>query len=147
MFAIVTTAGSVDAHADFCLTCIPMHLLARIEHNFPPDYADALGAVPHGKLFKIGLQMKQRFWESEGIYGGISWTPAGHHAAVVSGPWHPSPERCDARRIHVQRRSCREIRRNCRPRNELHWRSSKARRSILATVAMSKAASASPGIA
>jgi monoamine oxidase len=30
--------------------------------------------VPHGKLFKIGLQMKQRFWESEGIYGGISWT-------------------------------------------------------------------------
>ncbi len=65
---------TVDAHADFCLSCIPMHLLARIEHNFPKPYAEALGAVPHGKLFKIGLQMKQRFWENEGIYGGISWT-------------------------------------------------------------------------
>lgn len=64
----------VDAHADFCLSCIPMHLLGRIDHNFPKEYAAALTAVPHGKLFKIGLQMKQRFWESEGIYGGISWT-------------------------------------------------------------------------
>lgn len=66
--------STVNAHADFCLTCIPMHLLARIEHNFPKRYSDALSAVPHGKLFKIGLQMKQRFWENEGIYGGISWT-------------------------------------------------------------------------
>lgn len=64
----------VDAHADFCLTCIPMHLLAGIENNFPKAYVNALAAVPHGKLFKIGLQMKQRFWEAEGIYGGISWT-------------------------------------------------------------------------
>lgn len=66
--------SAATAHADFCLTCIPMHLLAGIEHNFPKSYAEALTAVPHGKLFKIGLQMKERFWEAEGIYGGISWT-------------------------------------------------------------------------
>lgn len=66
--------SSVHAHANFCLTCIPMHLLAGIEHNFPKEYASGFTAVPHGKLFKIGLQMKRRFWESEGIYGGISWT-------------------------------------------------------------------------
>jgi monoamine oxidase len=60
--------------ADYCLTCIPMHLLAGIEHNFPAEYADGFTAVPRGKLFKIGFQMKERFWEREMIYGGISWT-------------------------------------------------------------------------
>ena len=65
---------SLHAHADYCLTCIPMHLLGGIEHNFPKEYAGGFTAVPRGKLFKIALQMKERFWEREGIYGGISWT-------------------------------------------------------------------------
>jgi monoamine oxidase len=60
--------------ADYCLNCIPVHLLDGIEHNFPADYALGFKAVPRGKLFKIGFQMKERFWEREGIYGGISWT-------------------------------------------------------------------------
>lgn len=60
--------------ADYCLNCIPVHLLAGIEHNFPAEYAAGFAAVPRGKLFKIGFQMKERFWEREGIYGGISWT-------------------------------------------------------------------------
>jgi monoamine oxidase len=64
----------VKAKADYVLNCIPMHLLAGIEHNFPKDYAAGFTAIPRGKLFKIGLQMKERFWEREGIYGGISWT-------------------------------------------------------------------------
>jgi monoamine oxidase len=64
----------VKAEADYCLNCIPMHLLAGIEHNFPAEYAAGFTAVPRGKLFKIGFQMKERFWEREGIYGGISWT-------------------------------------------------------------------------
>lgn len=60
--------------ADYCLNCIPMHLLAGIENNFPREYSAGFTAIPRGKLFKIGLQMKERFWEREGIYGGISWT-------------------------------------------------------------------------
>ncbi|HEU4781553.1 MAG TPA: FAD-dependent oxidoreductase [Steroidobacteraceae bacterium] len=64
----------VKAKADYVLNCIPVHLLAGIEHNFPKDFSAGLIAVPRGKLFKIGLQMKERFWEREGIYGGISWT-------------------------------------------------------------------------
>lgn len=60
--------------ADYVLSCIPMHLLAGIEHNFPADYAAGFTAVERGKLFKIGFQMKERFWEQQGIYGGISWT-------------------------------------------------------------------------
>jgi monoamine oxidase len=62
------------ARADYVLNCIPMHLTAGIEHNFPKEYSAGFTAVPRGKLFKIGLQMKDRFWEREGIYGGISWT-------------------------------------------------------------------------
>jgi len=64
----------VKARADYVLNCIPVHLLAGIEHNFPRDFSAGLTAIPRGKLFKIGLQMKERFWEREGIYGGISWT-------------------------------------------------------------------------
>ena len=51
-----------------------MHLLAGIENNFPKEFVAGLTAIPRGKLFKIGFQMKERFWEKEGIYGGISWT-------------------------------------------------------------------------
>jgi monoamine oxidase len=64
----------VKTKADYVLNCIPMHLLAGIEHNFPKEYSAGFTAIPRGKLFKIGLQMKDRFWEREGIYGGISWT-------------------------------------------------------------------------
>src|SRR5690349_21153619 len=66
--------GYVTTRADYVLNCIPMHLLAGIEHNFPAAYSSGFTAIPRGKLFKIGFQMKERFWEREGIYGGISWT-------------------------------------------------------------------------
>lgn len=77
-------------HADYCINSIPTHLTAGLDHNFPRDYVDALRVVERGKLFKIGLQARQRFWEAERIYGGISWTnqditqiwypPGGFHA-------------------------------------------------------------------
>ncbi len=66
--------GYVTTQADYVLNCIPTHLLAGVDHNFPADFSSALTAIPRGKLFKIGLQMKERFWEKEGIFGGISWT-------------------------------------------------------------------------
>ncbi|HKK22744.1 MAG TPA: FAD-dependent oxidoreductase, partial [Pseudohaliea sp.] len=59
--------------ADYCLNGIPSHLLLGIEHNFPRRYRDGLAAIGRGKLFKMGIQMNSRFWEAEGIYGGISW--------------------------------------------------------------------------
>jgi monoamine oxidase len=64
----------ITAKADYVLNCIPMHLLAGIDNNFPKEYTAGFTAIPRGKLFKIGFQMKERFWEREGIYGGISWT-------------------------------------------------------------------------
>lgn len=60
--------------ADFCINCIPTQLMPGIRNNFPNEYLDAIASVQRGKLAKIGLQMKERFWEREHIYGGISWT-------------------------------------------------------------------------
>lgn len=60
--------------ADYCINCIPTHIMAGIENNFPSDYAEVLGKIQRGKLFKIGFQAKERFWEKEQIYNGISWT-------------------------------------------------------------------------
>ena len=60
--------------ADYCMNCIPHHLLVGIDNNFPNRYLTALKAIGRGKLFKLGIQMKERFWEQENIYGGISWT-------------------------------------------------------------------------
>ena len=75
----------VKVKADYVINCIPMHLLAGIEHNFPKEYSAGFLAVPRGKLFKIGLQMKERFWETEGIYGGISWT-----TQDIQQLWYPA---------------------------------------------------------
>lgn len=71
--------------ADYCLNNIPSQILAGIEHNFSPEYTAALNAVQRGRLFKIGLQASRRFWEDEGIYGGISWT-----SQDINQIWYPS---------------------------------------------------------
>jgi monoamine oxidase len=71
--------------ADYVLNCIPSHLLSGLTHNFPAAYATALAAIPRGKLFKIGFQCRERFWEKEFIYGGISWT-----TQDITQIWYPS---------------------------------------------------------
>ena len=71
--------------ADYYLNCIPMQLLAGIENNFPPEYSSGFTAVQRGKLFKIGLQMKERFWERERRHGGISWT-----MQDITQVWYPA---------------------------------------------------------
>jgi monoamine oxidase len=79
-------AGQVkQISADYCLNCIPSHLLAGIKHNFPADYQRGLVALVRGKLFKIGFQANERFWEKEDIYGGISWSNQD-----VQQIWYPS---------------------------------------------------------
>jgi len=59
--------------ADYCLNCIPTHLMSGITHNFPREYTDAMLYVRRGEAYKSAYQAKERFWEKEDIYGGISW--------------------------------------------------------------------------
>ena len=71
--------------ADYCMTSIPAHLLPGIKNNFSSEYLAGLSSLGRGKLMKIALQMKERFWEREAIYGGITWTNQ-----TVEQIWYPS---------------------------------------------------------
>jgi monoamine oxidase len=71
--------------ADYCFNCIPAHFMAGIEHNLPGDYMQAMKYIRRGEAIKGAFQAKERFWEKEEIYGGISWT-----SAPIRQLWYPS---------------------------------------------------------
>jgi monoamine oxidase len=59
--------------ADYCFNCIPTHLMVGVDHNFPSDYVNAMKYIRRGDAYKAAFQAKERFWEKEDIYGGITW--------------------------------------------------------------------------
>lgn len=71
--------------ADYCFNCIPAHFMSGIPNNLPHEYRQGLAAMQPGNFFKIGLQMKERFWEDEGIYGGATNTNQ-----KINTIWYPS---------------------------------------------------------
>ncbi len=71
--------------ADYCFNSIPAYLMPGIPNNLPEDYRKALFSLVQGWGVKIGLQMKERFWEREGIYGGITQTNQ-----RIRQIWYPS---------------------------------------------------------
>jgi monoamine oxidase len=56
-----------------------------IPNNLSPGYQKALASLGRGKFFKIGFQMSERFWEREGIFGGITTTNQ-----KINQLWYPS---------------------------------------------------------
>lgn len=71
--------------ADYCFNSIPSHFINGIPNNFSKEYVQYLTDMRRGNFFKIGLQMKERFWEHENIYGGIS-----HTSQRINQIWYPS---------------------------------------------------------
>lgn len=63
-----------SVNADYVFNCIPTHLMVGIDSNFPDEYRAAMKYVRRGEAYKGAFQMKERFWEAQGIYGGITWT-------------------------------------------------------------------------
>ncbi|MFJ9854642.1 flavin monoamine oxidase family protein [Streptomyces sp. NPDC101150] len=83
-----------SAEARYCVSNIPFPVLLGVERtNFSEAFCRAIDAVKFEKTCKVGWQANQRFWEgdldrtyeTEGIYGGISWT--GHNITQL---WYPS---------------------------------------------------------
>lgn len=64
----------LSIEADYCFNSIPTHFMAGIKHNLPAGYAKDMKYIRRGTAMKGAFQAKERFWEKEGIYGGISWT-------------------------------------------------------------------------
>lgn len=71
--------------ADYCFNCIPVHFMQGIPNNLSDEYMAALAAYQRGNFFKIGFQMRERFWEKEGIYGGMTNT-----SQRINQIWYPS---------------------------------------------------------
>jgi monoamine oxidase len=72
--------------ADYCISTIPLPVLAKIDADFSPAYKTAIARTPYRDSIKIAWQAP-RFWEGPKyqIYGGLSF---------VKGPtnmvWYPS---------------------------------------------------------
>lgn len=74
--------------ADFCVCTLPPNLLTRLETDFSPAKQAALRDVNSLPAVKLAFE-SPRFWEEEGIYGGLGWTDQlPENLVYPSGGWH-----------------------------------------------------------
>jgi monoamine oxidase len=59
--------------ADYAVVTLPANLLAKIPNDFSPAKQAALKEVNYLKSAKVAFEAP-RFWEDDGIYGGLAWT-------------------------------------------------------------------------
>lgn len=72
---------------DYCVSAIPLTILATIPADFSAEMSEAIRNVPYEPSGKIGLQFNRRFWEEDdNIYGGVSRT----NLAQLGGIAYPS---------------------------------------------------------
>ncbi|MEU9117636.1 FAD-dependent oxidoreductase [Streptomyces sp. NPDC048483] len=83
-----------SADARYCISNIPIPVLRHLSlGDFSDPFRKAVEGVKFEETCKVGWQANRRFWEgdlgswddTEGIYGGISWT--GHNITQL---WYPS---------------------------------------------------------
>jgi monoamine oxidase len=67
----VKTGAVKELTADYCVSCLPLTILSRLDVNLSPETMAAVKATPYSPSAKMGLQMKRRFWEEDDkIFGG-----------------------------------------------------------------------------
>jgi monoamine oxidase len=80
--------GDQALDADYCICTLPLNLLQRIPADFSPAKRAAIRDVVYLPSVKVAYQ-SPRFWEEEGIYGGLGWTDqANENLLYPSGGWH-----------------------------------------------------------
>lgn len=112
--------------ADYCICTLPLNLLSRVDNDFSPAKKAAIRDVPYLPSVKVGFEAP-RFWEEEGIYGGLGWTDQPNENLIYpSGDWHSDagvlvaayvagwtdqahPERFSAMSHEERYRICREV--------------------------------------
>lgn len=70
--------------ADQAIVTLPLPVLAKVRTDLPADAVAAIARTRYEDTVKTGWQSR-RFWEDEGIYGGISYT-----AHEINHVWYPS---------------------------------------------------------
>jgi monoamine oxidase len=84
----VKTGMTTEATADYCVSCLPLTILSRLDVNLSPETMAAVKATPYSPSAKMGLQMKRRFWEEDDrIFGGHLYSnlPVGNFAYPSNG--------------------------------------------------------------
>ena len=72
--------------ADWCISTIPLPILAGLKNNFTEEYDAAVKAVMFADTCKVGWQTSSRFWETrDEMYGGISYIKDS-----ITQMWYPS---------------------------------------------------------
>jgi len=69
------TGEQSEERAAYCVCCLPMAVLKRLNVNLSAEMAAAIEDTRHSTAAKMGLQMRRRFWEQDdGIFGGHLWS-------------------------------------------------------------------------
>jgi monoamine oxidase len=86
------SAGKVvQSSADYCICTIPLSVLNGIPLDVSKPFKRAMQSCSYAPVNKVGLQMKQRFWETQhAIYGGHCYTdePGITYISFPSTGWH-----------------------------------------------------------
>ncbi len=80
----VTLVHGAPITADYCLCTLPANYVAKLDHDFSAAKTASLAGATYVPSAKVAWEAP-RFWEDEGIYGGLAWTDAAN--TVV---WYPS---------------------------------------------------------
>ncbi|MBI1299900.1 NAD(P)-binding protein, partial [bacterium] len=81
------TGETSEVTGDYCVSAIPLTILATIPADFSTEMAEAIRGVPYEPSGKIGMQFSRRFWEEDdNIYGGVSRT----NISTIGGISYPS---------------------------------------------------------
>jgi monoamine oxidase len=74
--------------ADYCICTLGVNLLARIPNDFSPAKQAAMKDMAYVPAVKAAFESR-RFWEDDGVYGGVGWTDAlSENVLYPSGGWH-----------------------------------------------------------
>jgi monoamine oxidase len=80
--------GARAIEADHCICTLGLNLLQRIPSDFSPAKQAAIRGWDYLPSVKVGFE-SPRFWEEEGIYGGLGWTDqANENLLYPSGRFH-----------------------------------------------------------
>ncbi|MCC3859903.1 flavin monoamine oxidase family protein [Pseudemcibacter aquimaris] len=85
-----TNSGeAMSISGDFCISTIPFAVVTGIDNDFSADIIEAMNAPTPSHVAKFGVQMKNRFWETEDmIYGGVSTSSMAGTLAYPSADLH-----------------------------------------------------------
>lgn len=80
--------GDRTTEADYCLCTLPLPLLAKLDADFSAEKKAAIAGHDYLPSVKVGFEAP-RFWEADGVYGGLAWTDQDNENLIYpSGDWH-----------------------------------------------------------